>query len=299
MKIGKKFGMDSYDVQAKLIAEYGEMRAKAVIEKTGPVNLWHSGPNENSLTLSIQALDNLVDRHKIDTLSIKNLISVTETPKYVFPGNATAIVSAYPFSKNITTFDLNAGCTGFIDAIKICKALNTASLIVCSETYSKHIHQFNRATSSLFSDGAAAVYFLPSEWELIGSYSLNKANTFEFISLADKHAELVMDGKEVFNFVASDVTPQLIKIFNSSPKINRAYIHQGSKLVVEYLCSKLKEFKTSIPKNIEKYGNFVSATLPILIDEDTRDNPIERGENILLAGFGVGLSFSACLLQRK
>lgn len=299
MKIGTKFGMNSYDVQAKLIAEYGELGARAVLEKTGPVNLWHSGANENSLTLSIQALDNLVDRHGIDILSIKNLISVTETPKFLFPGNATIIASTFPFNKNITTFDLNSGCTGFVDAIKICKALNTSSLIVCSETYSKHIHKFNRATSSLFSDGAGAVYFQPSQWELMGSYSLNKPNTFEFISLADKCAELVMDGKEVFNFVASDVMPQLIEIFNSSPIINRAYIHQGSKLVVDYLGSKLKKFHPNIPKNIEKHGNFVSATLPILIDEDTRDNPIERGENILLAGFGVGLSFSACVLQRK
>jgi len=299
MKFGTQFGMNRYDVQAKLISEYGVEGSKGVIEKTGPVNLCHSGNNENSLTLSIQAIDRLINRYKIDLKSIKNLISVTETPLYSFPGNATIIASKCFFNKKITTFDLNAGCTGFVDAIKICTALNTDSLIVCSETYSKHIHQFNRATSSLFSDGAAATFFQPSHWELVGSYSLFKSNTFEFISLVDSNAELVMDGKEVFNFVASDVTPQLIEIFNSSPKIQRAYIHQGSKLVVDYITSKLIKFEVNMPRNIEKSGNFVSATLPILIDEDTSINPIERGENILLAGFGVGLSFSACVLQKK
>jgi 3-oxoacyl-[acyl-carrier-protein] synthase-3 len=59
------------------------------------------------------------------------------------------------------------------------------------------------------------------------------------------------------------------------------------------LASKLKRFKINVPNNIEKFGNSVSATLPILIDEDTKDNPIVRGENILLAGFGVGLSWGA------
>ena len=299
MLFGTKYGAERYDIYAKLVAKYGEEDAQAVIKKTGPTSLWHCGENENSLTLSIGAINALLKQHEIDVQSIFNLISVTESPVIGFPGNAAMLASTFLLNKKISIFDLNAGCTGFVDAIKICAGLDLNSLIICRETYSKHIKHFNRATSSLFSDGAAATYFQPNQWLLVNSYSLLKTNTFECISLSSHDSELLMDGKEVFNFVASDVAPELVRILNDNKEVTRAYIHQGSKLVVDYLTSRLKNFKLEIPRNIEAAGNFVSATIPLLMHEDTQKNPIKSGESILLVGFGVGLSMSACVLKRK
>jgi len=299
MLIDIKFGMNEFNVYAKLVAEYGEEEARVIINKTGPTKLWHSGEDENSLTLSVDAIHSLFERYQIEIKDIDNLISVTESPVLPFPGNAAMIASAFPFKMEISTFDLNAGCTGFVDAVKICMGLKLNSLIVCSETYSKHIHRFNRATSSLFSDGSSAVYFQPSQWELVDSYSLLKANTFQHISLSPTNLELTMNGKEVFNFVASDVTPELNSILKENREITRAYIHQGSKLVVDFLTAKLRKYNLNIPRNIENSGNFVSATIPILMNDDIKKTPILSGESILLAGFGVGLSFSACVIRRK
>lgn len=299
MLIDSKFGINEFNIYAKLVAEYGEEEARAIKDKTGPTKLWHSGESENTLTLSIDAINSLFDRYQIEIKDIDNLISVTESPVLPFPGNAAMIASAFPFKREISIFDLNAGCTGFVDAVKICMGLNLNSLIVCSETYSKHIHRFNRATSSLFSDGSCAIYFQPSQWELVDTCSLLKVNTFQHISLSPTNSELIMDGKEVFNFVASDVTPELIRILCENKEITRAYIHQGSKLVVDFLTTKLRKFNLKIPRNIETSGNFVSATIPILMNDDIKKAPILGGESILLAGFGVGLSFSACVIKRK
>lgn len=299
MKISYQIGSDSYDVNSKLIEMYGQEKAKLVLDKTGPKKLKHASPTEDTLSLGIKSLRKLVKQFQIDIKSIRNLVSVTETPHYSFPGNAAFIAASLPFEKNISIYDLNAGCTGFVDAIKLCLALNEKSVIICSETYSKHIKKFSRSTSCLFSDGSAAILVDPDQWTLIKSYSILSFGTCDDISLEKSGLDLKMDGQNVFNFVASEVMPCLIKIFKENKSISRAYIHQGSNLVVNYINSRLANYSTTIPTNICKVGNFVSATLPILISNDLKKRPFIKNESILLVGFGVGLSLSACILKKK
>jgi 3-oxoacyl-[acyl-carrier-protein] synthase III len=62
-------------------------------------------------------------------------------------------------SDEVNIYDLNSGCTGFVDAIKIANKLYGNTLIVCSETYSKNIPYFQRSISTLFSDGASIFLF--------------------------------------------------------------------------------------------------------------------------------------------
>jgi 3-oxoacyl-[acyl-carrier-protein] synthase-3 len=299
MKIGIALGKRKVDIASALTSIYGKKIAADIISKTGPRVLFYSESNENSLTLGIDSIHSLIGENSVDFAKIKNLISVTETPVMYFPGNATQIASSFSFDNTLSTFDLNAGCTGFVDAIKIALGQNGQSLIICSETYSKHIVTFNRTTSSLFSDGACAVLFDPTEWTLINSFSLYRPFTFNAISVNAAGHELVMNGREVFNFVMSDVLPELTRIISGSCQINRAYLHQASEIVNDTLRKKLSKFDIKVPRLNESTGNFVSATLPLLVAEDTLNNPINPGECILIAGFGVGLSFSACLLKKN
>ena len=60
---------------------------------------------------------------------------------------------------------------------------------------------------------------------------------------------------------------------------------------------KLKSFSPHIPSNIEKNGNFVSATLPILISQDIKKKPLKNKEKIVLCGFGVGLAYSFAIIE--
>ena len=199
-------------------------------------------------------------------------------------------------------FDINAGCTGFVDAIRLSFGMSEPSLVVCSETYSKHWKKFNRAVSSLFADAAAATYFDPNEWDLLHSSGKYQHDTSLIISSpigSPDTGEVRMIGKDVANFVNSLVIPSLKEIIEDHNIIDRGYFHQGSLFVVELLQSKLKDYFGSIPSNIIERGNSVSATLPILINDDIQGNPIQADEKILIAGFGVGLSFSVCILKKK
>jgi 3-oxoacyl-[acyl-carrier-protein] synthase III len=306
MIISQVFGSHQYNISKILIEEYGDTIALNVLKKTGPKMLSIASDDESALTLGVAACKKLFEKVDINgipfTPNVRNFFSVTESPSLLFPGNGFQIASDLKISQNLSIFDINAGCTGFVDAIRLSFGMSEPSLIVCSETYSKHWVNFNRAVSSLFADAAAATYFDPNQWDLIHSSGKYMPDTSLLISSpigSPNSGEVRMVGKEVANFVSSLVIPSLKEILKDQPIINRGYFHQGSLYVVEALQSKLKEHFISIPSNIITRGNSVSATLPILINDDTQENPIESGEKILIAGFGVGLSFSVCILQKK
>lgn len=306
MIIDYVFGSTQYNISKILVDKYGDQIASNVLEKTGPKILSIASENENSLTLGVDAcnklFDNIDDRKNKLLSSLGSLFSVTESPSLLFPGNGTKIASDLKLSENTSIFDINAGCTGFVDVIRLAYGLSSPSLIVCSETYSKHWKKFNRAVSSLFSDAAAATYFNPNDWNLLYSSGKYQKDTSLMISSpigSPDTGEVQMNGKDVASFVGSVVVPSLKNILKEFPKIDRGYFHQGSLFVVNLLQSKLHNHFNSIPTNIVNRGNSVSATLPILIYDDIKNNPIMSGEKILISGFGVGLSFSVCIIEKK
>ena len=97
---------------------------------------------------------------------------------------------------------------------------------------------------------------------------------------------------ETYDAIVSNVLSQ-------EDDVDRGYFHQGSLFVVETIKTKLGKYIKTIPTNIIERGNSVSATLPILINDDTNNNPIKSGEKILISGFGVGLALSTCILEKK
>ena len=49
--------------------------------------------------------------------------------------------------------------------------------------------------------------------------------------------------------------------------------------------------------NLDRYGNTSSASIPILLDELNRNHLLERGDKIILSGFGGGLTWGAMLIE--
>ena len=73
--------------------------------------------------------------------------------------------------------------------------------------------------------------------------------------------------------------------------------HQANLRIIQSLGKKLKIDKDKVIINIEKYGNTSSATIPIALDEAIRNNKIRRGDIVLLASFGAGLTSGSLLFR--
>jgi 3-oxoacyl-[acyl-carrier-protein] synthase-3 len=291
-------GSKKVDIKKLVIENLGEDKGRQLLEKTGPKFLQHADENENSLSLGVSALKKLLDKlseKNVDLNSLASLISVSESPKKQIPGNSFDYISLCNLPNHIFPVDINAGCTGFVDALRIANSLKKPSIIVTSETYSKRINGFERNITPIFADGASATYFNPDQWTVLYESSTIRKNTSTAISCTNSLG-LKMNGPEVVDFVMGEVVTDLEKVIK---KYQPSYVfaHQGSKFVVDFMKNKLSNDKVLFPENISEVGNTVSSTIPILFYQVTKISELKPKTRILFTGFGVGLSHSVMLLE--
>jgi 3-oxoacyl-[acyl-carrier-protein] synthase-3 len=95
-----------------------------------------------------------------------------------------------------------------------------------------------------------------------------------------------MSGAELWNYTRSSILP-IIEDMAKSYKYDNLYLHQASKLVFDGISAKIKNHIKNIPSNFEIYGNTVSSSIPLLLNN--RLEEINKSKS-LIAGFGVGLN---------
>jgi 3-oxoacyl-[acyl-carrier-protein] synthase III len=220
---------------------------------------------------------------------ITHIISVTNTPKIKFPGISNFVASKLKLEK-VNCINLNSGCTGYVDALYLSYLIIKNSkkskiLIVTADTYSKFIKNDNVATRSIFSDAASAsiIGYDKNGFKINRSYfhnSINSQGNLIFTKF------ITMNGPAVVEFTLRHVIPILKKY---SKNCGLLFSHQGSKIVIEKIKKSLNN-KITIPQNLSKYGNLVSTSIPVLINENLKN--LKKQKNFTVCGFGVGLSVS-------
>jgi 3-oxoacyl-[acyl-carrier-protein] synthase-3 len=296
--IGFALGTKVVNIEKICQKKHGKKKTLEILKKTGPVKTFQCTKDEDTLTLSLKAWKDFKKKNKnIKLNNIKNLIYITETNRLTFPGNGYLFSSMINLEEETNIYDLNSGCTGFLDGLKIANKLDGNTLIVCSEAYSKSIPSFERSISTLFSDGASVFLYEREKILVVKEMSIYKKNSF--LDLTCSNNKIEMDGKSVFDFVVSHVFPTIDSFLMKNKSVKKIFFHQASQVVCDYIKNKFKKNKVRIPNNLKKRGNSVSATIPILIYDYTKKNNLNMNENILLVGFGVGLSMSAILLKLK
>ncbi|MDC1158792.1 3-oxoacyl-[acyl-carrier-protein] synthase III C-terminal domain-containing protein [Pelagibacteraceae bacterium] len=296
--IGVSLGEKKINIKKKYEEKYSIKLYKKTILKTGPKNIFYAGKNITSLDLAINAYKNFIKKNpNFNKNKINNLIFVTETNNFNFPGNSFLFASQIKLQSNIKLYDLNAGCTGFVDALDLANNLKGNTLIVCAETYSKHIDEFDRSTSSIFSDGGSVFFFNKKNIKVIKTFKFFRKDSFDDLCSVEK--KLFMDGKKVYDFVSGEVIKLLISIIKKNKKIKILFSHQASLAVEDLIKSKLSKYNVTIPSNIKKIGNTVSSSIPHLINDYFKKNTINQNNVMLICGFGVGLSVTASIVKVK
>jgi 3-oxoacyl-[acyl-carrier-protein] synthase-3 len=113
-----------------------------------------------------------------------------------------------------------------------------------------------------------------------------------------KNGKLSMNGRAVFNFTAKVVPEDIKKLMqkNKIPKeaIDLFVFHQGSKIIIDTLTKKLDIPQEKVIFNISDFGNTISSSIPIILENELNGS----AKNILVSGFGVGLSWASTILRR-
>ena len=267
--------------------------------------------------LAIEAAKRAIDDAGIDPKEIDLIVLATSSGDRAFPAAAMDVQAAIG-AVNAVGFDITAACSGFIFGLHIAHSFFAAgiyktALIIGAETLSKVVDWTDRGTCILFGDGAGAAVVRASETGIIRTLmgsdgtkgwtlecqARNLGNCVNGIK--PELGFMKMDGKEVFKFAVRkvpEIVAQILEDAQMDPEeIKYFVLHQANFRILEAASRRLKVPMDRIPVNIERYGNTSAASVPILLDELKRDGKLERGDKLVLAGFGSGMTWGATLLE--
>jgi 3-oxoacyl-[acyl-carrier-protein] synthase-3 len=232
-------------------------------------------------------------------------------------------------SKSIGALDFNLGCSGFVYGLSLAKGLIKAGiateiLFITAETYSKHLHKLDKGNRSIFGDGAAATLISSADYEGIGNFKLgtdgsgsqnliirnggaknnykkDSKDFFDENGFVRNDNYLFMNGPEIFNFTIENipllVNQTLLKNNLTIETVDYFILHQANKFMLDYLRKKMKIPEGKYYQNMLQTGNTVSATIPIALKDALDKKIIKKGNKVLLAGFGVGYSWGATVIE--
>lgn len=303
-----EFSLPKRKQSIKSLCKSNGWNYKEVFSRTGIKYRYKSSKTETALSLAVNACNKIkVNQKKIDAL-----IYVTQSPEYSLPTTACILQDKLKLDKKILAYDINQGCSGFVYGLYTALAMINSSslktvLLVCSDTYTKYISDGNKTCSTIFSDGASATLITNKKKFITKSFSFGTDGSGHKDLIVEnskkfhtKKSELYMDGRKVLMFTMGNI-PDLVKktLRNNKCKINdiKLFIfHQASKIVLENLGRILKIEEKKIFKNYSLFGNTVSSTIPIAINQCLMNKKIKKGDKVLICGFGVGYSMAASVI---
>lgn len=273
----------------------------------------HEGTSEMAAKAARRALEDA----GMEALELDIILLATSSPDNCFPNGACEVQAAIG-AKNAVAFDISAACSGFEFALSTVQAFLQAgiyktALIIGVDCLSKLTDWSDRSTCVLFGDGAGAAVLRAEETGVIHSVMGSDGTKGPVLScsartggnfLNGKRPELgfiYMDGQEVFKFAVKKVPEciqQVLKESNTDiDEVKYFVLHQANYRICESVAKRLKQPLDKVPMNIGSYGNTSGATVPILLDELNRQGKLERGDKIVMAGFGGGLTWGAALVE--
>jgi len=310
----------------EISSRFPEWPSEKVVKKVG-INVRHiARTDETALDMAVKAGEKLLTNNPEYSGVVDFVILCTQSIDYKLPSSACILQDRLGLSTECGAFDINLGCSGYEYGLATAKGLiqsGTAKnvLLFTSETYSKYINPSDKGNLSIFGDAASVTMISTEGFAEIGNFVLGtdgsgaeklivKTGGARFpqkcgCSLVNKNGEerwddyLWMDGKAIFDF-SSEVVPTMVEKLLEKEKMQKEDVglwifHQANKYMINYLRKLLEISQDRFFIYMENVGNTVSSTIPIALKEAELQGLLNG--NILLAGFGVGLSWGATMLH--
>lgn len=291
-----------------------------IVSRTGIRERRIAREDQASSDLALPAAKRALEAAGISGADLDLIIVATVTPDMSFPSTSCLLQDQLGASQ-AAAYDLSAACTGFIYGLaSAAQFIETGFyryvLVVGVECLSKITDWNDRNTCVLFGDGAGAAVLGPVEegkgfkaFELgadgSGGELLNQKGGGSRHPLSAKVLDeglqyLYMNGREVFKFavrVMKTATDEVMaKAGWKSDDIDFLVPHQANIRIIEPARNRLKLPKDRVIINVDRYGNMSSASIPVALDESVRNGRIQEGDQLILVGFGGGLTWAAAAL---
>lgn len=323
MKNAKMIGFGLYTpknlVENERLQEFLETSDEWIRTRTG-IERRYISLDENTSDLAVEASKKALSQARLSAEEIDLIIVATVTPDNFTPSTA-CIVQDKLGAKNAWAFDINAACTGFIYALKLGRSLIRSgeannALIIGAETLSKALNWKDRGSCVLFGDGAGATVLTSTE-EDCGIKCVNvKSDGSKGDSLVIQGLPINspfkdgrevsenyinMNGREIFKFATKVMEESIVEILEKEnikiEDIDAIIPHQANLRIIDYVVKRLGIPREKFITNLQNYGNTSGASIPIALCESIDEGNLKKGDNIIMVGFGGGLTWGAALIK--
>ena len=306
-------------VENERLQEFLETSDEWIRSRTG-IERRYISLDENTSDLAVEASKKALNQAGLSAEEIDLIIVATVTPDNFTPSTA-CIVQDKLGAKNAWAFDINAACTGFIYALKLGRSLIRSgeaknALIIGAETLSKALNWEDRGSCVLFGDGAGAIVLTSTE-EDCGIKCVNvKSDGSKGDSLVIQGLPLNspfkdgrevsknyinMNGREIFKFATKVMEESIVEILEKEnikiEDISAIIPHQANLRIIDYVVKRLGIPREKFITNLQNYGNTSGASIPIALCESINEGNLKKGDNIIMVGFGGGLTWGAALIK--
>ena len=294
-----------------------------IVQRTGIRERRKANDDQASSDLAYHAALRCLESAEVEPSDVDLVICATMTPDHITP--STACLLQQRLGCIAPAFDVSAACSGFMFAlvtgaqfVRSGSARN--ALIVGSEVMSRTINTQDIKTFPLFGDGAGAALLQPCPPQpkittgLI-SYTLGSEGDTKALcvraggsrepltvhSLGSGRQFLSMDGRTVFKWavrIVADSSRDVLAAAGLTPAdVDLVILHQANIRIIDSAVAHFGISREKVFVNLDKYGNTSAASIPMALDDANRQGLLNRGDIVLLCGFGAGLSWGTALLR--
>lgn len=300
------------------LAELG-YDADWIVQRTGIRERRHAPPEMATSDMSVFAAERAIEAAGVDRNDIDLLLLATMSPDYLLPQTAAAV--QHRLGLNCPAADMAAACAGFMYALVtgmqfVATGCSRNALILGADTNSRVTNPADRKTFPLFGDGAGAVVLTAGSQEQgLLAYTLGSdgAGTDLLIRPAGGARQpfdlsltdggpwyMSMDGRPVFKWavrLVEDSSKQVLEAAEcAADDVKLWVLHQANERILDAAVDSMGIDRNKVVMHLDRYGNTSAASVPIALDESVRAGDIERGDRLLLCGYGGGLSWGTALM---
>jgi 3-oxoacyl-[acyl-carrier-protein] synthase-3 len=251
------------------------------------------------------------------------IVVATNTPDMPFPSTA-ALVGAKIGAERCAAFDLEAGCAGFVYAMRVADGLVRAGtcrtvLVIGAEALSRVVDWDDRNTAVLFGDAAGAVVLEAATEQdpggVLGGFWAADGRGGDLLKLPAGGARrpasvesvrerghfLKMSGREVFRF-AVEALPQAADAAVKDAGLTWDAVdllvpHQANDRITHAARERLGLEEARVVSCVARYGNTSTASIGLALAEARRQRRLRLGQVQVWAAFGAGLSWGAVAVR--
>lgn len=281
--------------------------------------------------LAVKSALTLFKEHEVDPSEIDFLLFCAQEFDYFTPSTACTIQHRLNLPTHCGALDFNLGCSGFVYGLSLAKGLiegvgRKNVLLLTSSTLTRKLHPKDASLRYLFGDAACATLISSgSTASAIQQFvfgtdgggaekiivkdggARNLTNKESFTEISNEYgnitsrAHMDMKGTSVFSFsikVAPKIIADLLEQHHKQiDEIDLFIFHQANLFIIETVRKKLGLKEDKVFNYMENVGNTVSSSIPIALYEAVKCGKAKKGDTILLAGFGVGLSWAGTIIK--